>query len=198
MIRIDQSSALLESVLNSANQMIAEAEEINRTATAGTEISENGQKMIATLDDSMQKILTYSNESNVSIDILKEDSNKINAVIRIIKEVAAQTNLLALNAAIEAAQAGESGRGFAVVADEIRKLAEDSKKSVGEIEELISSVQVNTNATADLIGKMNDQIKGSEEISKQSLEAFNEIADHYQATHAKSEQIVEKSKDSDW
>lgn len=52
-----------------------------------------------------------------------------------------RTNLLALNAAIEAARAGEAGRGFAVVADEIRKLANNSKKSISEINSIVAGVQ---------------------------------------------------------
>ncbi|MEG0440668.1 MAG: methyl-accepting chemotaxis protein, partial [Solibacillus sp.] len=65
---------------------------------------------------------------------------QINVLSESIMQISSQTNLLALNAAIEAARAGEAGRGFAVVADEIRKLAEESKNTVIEIQGITEKV----------------------------------------------------------
>lgn len=82
-----------------------------------------------------------------------------------IMEIADQTDLLALNATIEAAHAGEAGKGFAVVAEEIKKLAMDSSKTAGQIQD-ISNIVLNAVAglayeSKNVVEFMKDKTMGS-------------------------------------
>ena len=69
-----------------------------------------------------------------------EKVTQINELTKVILEIAGQTNLLALNASIEAARAGEAGKGFAVVATEISALADNSRKTAANIQDISNEV----------------------------------------------------------
>ena len=193
-VQIDRMSNFLENILQSANGTSSDAVTISETANTGVQISQNGMQQIEELIQTMKEILDHSHQTNSSIDLLVEGSSRISSIVKVIQEIASQTNLLALNAAIEAAQAGDAGRGFSVVAEEIRKLAEDSKNSAREIEELINSVQENTTNTASAISKMGEYIETGNKASTESMSAFKLITNHYQETFEKSQNMADQIK----
>mgnify|MGYP003301845421 CR=1 FL=1 len=125
---------------------------------------------IQMIDDNKQ-LLETAIENSRSVD-------KINELTNDILGIANQTNLLALNASIEAARAGEAGRGFAVVADEIRDLAERSKETANNIQEI--SVLV-TDAVNALAGNANEMLEFIDGTVLGDYDKLVDVANQYYA-----------------
>ncbi len=136
------SQTLRDSMNTLADSMRTQSSNLQHTATSVEQITSS----MHNIEDKTTQVTTQSED--------------IKNIIGIIKDIADQTNLLALNAAIEAARAGEHGRGFAVVADEVRKLAERTTKSLGEIE-------ANANMLIQGINEMAESVR--EQVSAISL-----------------------------
>ena len=116
---------------------------------------------------------------------------EVSALLELINEIADQTNLLALNAAIEAARAGEAGRGFSVVADEVRRLAERSKASAADIEEIISSTQAETNATVMAMEASSKQMQHGLGLMDDVMASTDQVRLTTQQQGAATQQVVD-------
>ena len=193
--KVDESSHLMERIMNSANEIGEQADIINKAIIKGAELSNKGQKLVDKAVEKMTDITDYSQKADTSIRVLMERSDEISKVLGVITDISSQTNLLALNAAIEASQAGEAGRGFAVVAEEIRKLAEDSRKSANEIEELVMAVQRDIKASSEIIENMGKSVVIGEQASTKASQAFREIESSSQQTIELSDCVVKSTAD---
>ena len=205
--QVSQTSVKIDKSLNTQTETIEVVGELVNEVENDLGIAE--EKLISTVEDveqtqnilenmvvSLNKVIEEINketlkENDVSLKItsLAEQSQQIKEVISIIKEISDQTNLLALNAAIEAARAGEYGRGFAVVADEIRKLAERTQKSLGEID---ASVNLIVQGVEEAKNEIEQTAQDFSNIS-QETELLTNKADQ---TKSKLSVTVAKSKDA--
>lgn len=185
-----EMSLLSESNLAIVEQANARMNEVNNTiyttSTTLSKLSDASTVLVQTNHDSLTQLKEINQlKENVmldagimgqKIDQLVEMANKVNDIVIGVGEIAEQTNLLALNASIEAARAGENGRGFAVVADEIRKLADDTKKSlvgmklfVGNIQTAAREGKISMDDTLVLTASMSHKIENVTDTMEQNV-----------------------------
>jgi len=157
------------------DKIVKAVEDINATTeNVGIMVKESNEKM-QSLIKSISGIQTSFENYMKTINEFKQNVAQINDISKLISGISDQTNLLALNASIEAASAGEAGRGFAVVASEIRKLAEQSKKSVSSINALIQAISENTAAMTTKSDAVGNELEKQINSIYETIESFNKI-----------------------
>ncbi len=196
---------------SSIEELNASVEEINSQTARTADMTKNANdystvsnKNAKQGNDEMLKMLKSMNE-------IKEASNNISRIIKVVDDIAFQTNLLALNASVEAARAGEQGKGFAVVAEEVRSLAgrtlQSAKDTSTMIEDMInkisdgtvtaqqtaeslSKIVENTDAVSDIIVKINKAAIDQHESIEQISIGINQISSVVQSNSSTSEEAA--------
>jgi len=180
---IQKQSLETDQAATAVNQMTAAVEEVARNAVSAshsTQASERsaqtGQERVNRTITSIEKLAATVEQTSVEVQGLADQAQSIGKVLEVIGSIAEQTNLLALNAAIEAARAGEQGRGFAVVADEVRALAHRTQTSTQEIEQMMQSIQKDSNKAVLSMKQSNDEAHATLSIAHETGSAIQEIA----------------------
>ncbi|MFD1269890.1 methyl-accepting chemotaxis protein [Paenibacillus motobuensis] len=186
----------IKEVAEDVQQVAANAQQVTDSAVQTSRTAGEGNEEIQTVITQMHSIKDTVTQIAEIISNLGARSAEIEDMAKVISDMATQTNLLSLNAAIEAARAGEHGRGFAVVADEIRKLAEHSAHSAGQIGLLISSIQSETQLAVEAMAKGTKEVGLGIEVVDHAGKSFemiqqsiNEVAAQIQEVTAYSQQI---------
>lgn len=164
---IDQLTATITQIAAQTSQNAQNANSANDLVKSAKNDAVSGNSRMGEMQQAMEKI--------------KNASESISKIIKVIDDIAFQTNILALNAAVEAARAGVHGKGFAVVAEEVRNLAGRSAQAAKEttdlIENSISIVGSGTkiaDKTADALSNIVAGVEKAAELVAQIAVASNE------------------------
>ena len=194
---VDTQKEETEQVATAMSEMTATVHEVARNAEAAANSTGRADECVGiggtvvrqTLERINQLALAMT-DTTQSIETLSQDTQRIEAILDVIKSVAEQTNLLALNAAIEAARAGDQGRGFAVVADEVRALAKRTQHSTTEIEGLVIVLRDGARRSVDAMRQIGTRVDQAVTDANQTAVALADIAEAVTLIFEMNQQIA--------
>lgn len=169
------ASAAMNEMALSIDQVSTNATESAEVAQRSVVIAANGADVVNRSIEGMDNIREQIQETSKRIKRLGESSQEIGNIVSLINDIADQTNILALNAAIQASMAGEAGRGFAVVADEVQRLAERSASATKQIENLVKTIQADTNEAVISMEHTTAEVVRGANLAKDAGVALDEI-----------------------
>ncbi|TCI71183.1 methyl-accepting chemotaxis protein [Exiguobacterium sp. SH0S7] len=191
---VEELTAGMEETAASSQEMSASTTEMGSSIDTIVDLSNDSAKTAGHVEQRAHAMRTQAiaskTEANAIIqkkrveldEAIKgaQSVEEIRVLTSAILTIADQTNLLALNASIEAARAGDAGRGFAVVASEIRKLAENSRQTVNEIQAVsntvIDSVERLNTSSADMLTFLNTNVLADYDRLEESATQYEEDA----------------------
>ncbi len=169
---IEQQSQMSNAIQQVINNVSDNSTNMVSIAEKSINILELGYTDVDNLKTQSLQVSSINNQVVESMNNLRNKTQEVKDIASIIFDISNQTNLLALNASIESARAGEAGRGFAVVADQIRNLAEETRVSTENINNILSELCHNADSTAEAISNI-------EEVSNKQNQLIELTGNHF-------------------
>lgn len=188
----EETNQSFQHLVGQSNDMIIFAKKGADLSNLAEERALQGKQQINMQAATMENIHHKVNEITGDVHVLLSITNQMAEIIKIVKGIAEQTNLLSLNAAIEAAKAGEHGLGFSVVAGEVRKLSDDTKKSVANVATLIQNTNGQTEKLTSSLDKIMEEISNGNKSMQETAEHFQHILEAMCETKGQNNRIDEK------
>ncbi|XEC95112.1 methyl-accepting chemotaxis protein [Paenibacillus tarimensis] len=186
---VDYSLQSVHKISANARHIAANAQDVSAVAAAAAGKTAEGTALIENSVQQMSLIHETMNQLSRVVEGLGQRSQEIEQIIEVITGIADQTNLLALNAAIEAARAGEEGRGFAVVAGEVRKLAEQSAQSAGQVSRLIDAIRQETDIAVETMAAGSNEVTQGIQVVNDAGSSFEQIRQSIREVANKIEEV---------
>ncbi len=181
---IQETMASMSEMSSMISRTISVAKDTEKMATELNDKTNQGQKVMTGMVDSMNSIKQANERLNEMIGIIKDISSKTN----VINDIVFKTQLLSVNASVEAARAGNHGKGFAVVAEEVGNLAQVSGQAAEEIRDMLEKSQRHVEA---IVTDTNSRVEEGERVSKDALSSFKEISDGINTIHSYARNVNE-------
>jgi len=160
-----------------------------QTEEKATESKDKATEVLQTIDEAVKESIENSNQIQQIGELTGE-----------ILGIASTTNLLALNASIEAARAGEAGKGFAVVAEEIRVLADRSRETANNIQDIsvkvIESVEELAKNANNLLEFVNNSVMPDYDTLEDTGREYFESAERVDGMMKAIKESIDGLKDS--
>lgn len=132
----------------------------------------DGAALLSALGESAKNLVSDSQNIALQLSDIKDKSDKIAAVVDVIKMVGERINMLSVNASVEAERAAETSGGFKTVAAEINKLSDSTAVSAMRISEMAAAMCRSVKAGVDEMRNFSAIMSASKESIKNVRETI--------------------------
>lgn len=171
MVLVEAREEMIHTLQEKASNLVENASSLS---DASTDI----EKLVEKIAQVTNNIIGSEQQVAATIADVVNQVQESGKILDFINTIAQQTKMLGLNAAIEAARAGEQGRGFVVVAEEVRKLAEQSNKSVGQIEGILNGIREAASVIARQIQESEANIRTQAQTTEGVIQETRRLQTH--------------------